>query len=143
MSLGTLLKANLPTAFNTALTQVTGVGQVYVARKPRLAVGTVEVWIRPPLSFGQDLAGGGLAEPQVRWPYRVRIEKSGGDEDDLEEFVRESFVHFHTKRTPNVAGLRHMLIENVVHDLHPGSGPVVACAFDLVAISREPISTGT
>lgn len=142
MSVHTLLVTAFPAAFVAALTQVTNVNQVYTARKSRLATATVEVWIQPVVVPEVDVDGGGFAEPQMLWRYLCRVEKANGGDTDLEEFTREILRHFHGARRPNVAGLRHMRVENMTTDSSPTETPTVAILFDLVAVTREPISTG-
>jgi len=140
MPVATDLEAALPAAFVAGLTQVTVVGQVYVDRVERVESNAVAVYIATPDSF--ELTDGGLADPELRRVYTVRIEKQAGTKGDLEEFAREAIRHFHGKRSPNVTGLRRMLVEAVVGDLFPEEGPAVAVLFDLVALTREPQTTG-
>jgi len=138
----TRLVAAFPAEFQTAISQVTlGTQMVYTAREARTLVRTLEVHIRPPTSIEVDQGMGGIGEPQILWRYSVRIEKASGDDTDLDEFSREAFVHFHGKRAPDVPGLRHMRVENIVADINPEEGPAVAIVFDLVAVTREPITT--
>lgn len=141
MGVASDLKLALPGEFTTALTQVTAASQVTVDRdQPAPPVTAVAVWVRPPTTI--EVTPGGLAEPEFRRPYFCRIEKAGGDDDDLEEFAQEVLRHFDGKKRPvSVTGLRHMLVEDLVTDVHPGEEAAVAMTFNLVAVSREPVTT--
>lgn len=141
MTVGTDLKTAFPAEFENALSNVVA-ADVEIDRDPPSPPRDYQVWIRPPTDFEFPL--GGASEPEARRIYRVRVSKRGGDEDDLEAFAQEVTRHFHGARRPNVAGLRRMLIENLVADSGGEYGnewlnPYIE--FDLVALTREAVTS--
>lgn len=135
--------AALPASFASALTQATS-DDVDVDRVPQRPMRDVHVWVRPPLGWEPD--GGGVAAAQVRRVYQVTIAKRGGDGDDLAEFAQEVTAYFHGTRRPNVTGLRRVLVEAMSSDLEddqfgaPNKTAHVAVRFNLVAVTREPVT---
>lgn len=137
----TAVQDALPAEFVTALTQVTDAAQVTVDRyEPKAWRTDAHVWVKPPEIVEER--EGGVAEPEWGWPFGVEIRKRGGDDDDVEEFMSETLVHFQGKRRPSVAGLRRMELTNAFADYVGGKAGYVALRTTLWAVTREATSDG-